>query len=347
MKLFRIFGIDVKLHFSWWFIFLLLTWSLSASFFPEFYPGQTVVRYWTMGIIAALLLFVSVLLHELSHSLVAQAKKIPVESITLFFFGGVAGIGTEKMPWKDEFQMAVAGPLFSFALSGLFYLGFTLVSSVFWNAIMFYLYQLNLILAIFNLMPGYPLDGGRAFRALLYAYYKDLRKATAIAARGGKIVATILIVLGLLGLFTGTGGGIWFIFLGAFLYFVAGVSYQQVAVQEVLQKVPVKKVMIQLPEVKSSFLFTSLMQKYRYSPHTLFSVPGKGVLDITAIRNKKKTVGELVIPLTKIKSVPVTGSAFTALKKLSPRVNVVRVVSKGKLVGFVTKKDLAQCLLWG
>src|SRR3989344_5217711 len=161
-KLFRIFGIDVQLHFSWWLIFIFLSWSLSASFFPSYFPDQQTSTYWIMGVLSALLLFASVLLHELSHSLVAKAKKIKVESITLFFFGGVASIDDEDLKPSTEFLMAVAGPLFSLFLFGVFYLVYALNGNTFWTAISFYLYQLNLILAIFNLVPGYPLDGGRA-----------------------------------------------------------------------------------------------------------------------------------------------------------------------------------------
>ncbi len=117
-KIFTIFGIDIKLHFSWWIVVVLLAWILSTSFFPQFFPDQTTKTYWTMGIIASLLLFVSVLLHELSHSLVAKARNIRVESITLFFFGGVAGITKEKMKPSSEFLMAIAGPIFSLLLLG-------------------------------------------------------------------------------------------------------------------------------------------------------------------------------------------------------------------------------------
>ena len=226
--LFRIFGIDIRLHFSWWFIFILLTWSLSTSFFPQFFPGQTQMMYWTMGILSSLLLFISVLLHELSHSLVAMAKNIKVESITLFFFGGVAGIEKEDMEPSAEFMMAIAGPLFSLLLAGIFYFINTHNGNILLSAITSYLYQLNFVLAVFNLVPGFPLDGGRAFRAILFAYYKDLKKATRIAAAGGKVVAGLLIVLGLFGMVTGTGGGLWFILLGVFLYFLAGMSYEQI-----------------------------------------------------------------------------------------------------------------------
>src|SRR3990167_1085865 len=199
--IFRVSGIEVRIHYSWWIIFVLLSWSLATAFFPLHFPGLTKIEYGGMGIISALLLFCSVLLHELSHSLVAKAKKIQVKSITLFFFGGVAGITKEDMKPSSEFQMAIAGPLFSLLLGTVFYFIYKLDVNGFWTAITFYLYQLNFTLGIFNLIPGFPLDGGRAFRAILYAYFKDLTKATRIAAGVGKLFAVVLIMLGIVGLF--------------------------------------------------------------------------------------------------------------------------------------------------
>src|SRR3989339_1316010 len=149
LRLFRIFGIDIKIHFTWWFIFVLLAWGLREGFFPQQFPGFSAPQYWFMGIVAALLLFVSVLLHELSHSLVAQARKIKVESITLFFFGGVAGITREDLEPVSEFLMAIAGPIFSFSMAGLFYLIYAFNGNGYLHAITYYLYQINLIVGVF------------------------------------------------------------------------------------------------------------------------------------------------------------------------------------------------------
>src|SRR3989344_6139528 len=169
-KIARLFGINIYLHYSWWIIFVLLAWSLATQYFPQFYPEFSPKTNWSIGILSALLLFVSVLLHELSHSLVARIYKIKVDSITLFFFGGVAGIDREDLKPRSEFFMAIAGPLFSFLLAGLFYLLYRLDGNSLLTAVSAYLYQLNLVLGLFNLVPGFPLDGGRAFRALLYGY---------------------------------------------------------------------------------------------------------------------------------------------------------------------------------
>ncbi len=309
-KIFRIFGIDIQIHYSWIFIFFLLSWSLASSYFPQISPGLNNSMYWFMGIVAALLLFVSVLLHELSHSLTAKAKKIGVESITLFFFGGVSGIKKEEMKPSSEFVMAVAGPLFSFVLAGIFYLLFRWDGNVIITAITKYLFQLNLILGIFNLVPGYPLDGGRALRAILYAYFKDLRKATRIAVTGGKIFAALLFVLGLIGLLQGLGNGLWFILLGGFLYFIAGASYEQVVIKEVLETFRIKELVKPLPELLNPMMkFSEFVKKYSNSEQDTFIVRlgnGYGLFDakkvdhIPAAMQKSLTLEKVSVPFSKI-----------------------------------------------
>ena len=297
-KLFSIFGIDIKLHYSWWLIFLLLTWSLSTAFFPSLFEGYSEIVYWVMGVAAAILLFVSVLLHELSHSLVAKTQGIGVESITLFFFGGVAAITKEDMKPKSEFLMAIAGPLFSFFFAGVFFLINKLNGNGIVNAITFYLYQLNFILAMFNLLPGYPLDGGRALRAILYAYYKDLKKATKIAASIGRFIAGFLIVLGIFGMFSG-GPGLWFILIGAFLYFIAGMSYEQVVLKEVLEKVPVKELISKkIITLDPELLVKDFIKRYSKSGELIFLV-GKnnncmGFIDIERLGNISSKLSDVL-----------------------------------------------------
>lgn len=356
-KLFSIFGIDIKLHFSWWFIFLLLAWSLSTAFFPHFFPDYSTKEYWFMGITASVLLFISVLLHELSHSLVAKAKKIKVDSITLFFFGGVAGIKKEDMKPSSEFLMAIAGPLFSLFLSGTFFLIYFLTNNGIMSAITFYLYQLNLILAIFNLLPGFPLDGGRAFRAILYWYYGDLKKATKIAVIGGKLVAGFLIVLGILGLFSGAGPGLWFILLGGFLYLIAGVSYDQVIVKDVLGKIKVKELLTKnVKPLNANLSFTEFVKKYANSGEESFLIKSSkfmGVLDLKRIKRLPKKLDKnvklhhLAISLKKIKTVKSSDNVYTAFKKISSQnMDFLPVLDKGKLKGVLSRKILMSRLMW-
>lgn len=356
-KLFRIFGIDIKLHFSWWFVFILLSWSLSSAFFPHFYPGMAARTYWLMGVTASLLLFVSVLLHELSHSLVAKAKKIKVESITLFFFGGVAGIDDEGMKPATELQMALAGPLFSLFLAGIFYLLFRFNGNLILTGIMFYLYQLNLILALFNLVPGFPLDGGRALRAILYAYYHDLKKATRIAARGGKIFAGFLVFFGVFGLITGFANSLWSILLGAFLWFIAGMSYEQVVIKEALAKLKVKDLMEKkFLKVSPDLTFFQLLKDYyRYSQESFVVQKNKkflGILDLKKIKGmnpesqKKIKVSQLMIPLSKIIPVNSEDSGYASFKSLMKQELDLLPVKEGNLIkGIISRKTLMHYLV--
>ncbi len=353
IKLFRTFGIDIQLHYSWWFIFLLLIWSLSTSLFPTQLPDQKASAYWIMGIIAAVCLFLSVLLHELSHSLVAKLHHLNVESITLFFFGGVAGISREDLQPKTELSMALAGPIFSLALAGIFYEASLFISNIFVQTITTYLYQLNLVLGLFNLIPGYPLDGGRAFRAILYAYYKDLRKATKIASLCGRIVAVILILLGVVYFIQ---GGLWFILLGGFLYFIAGASYEQVVVKDVLSKLKVRELMHQIPTLNPKSTFSEFVSNNVDRDQETFLVKDKtfsGILEIKKLNKmpleeqRRLTLKQLAIPLKQVKSVDLSENGYTAFRTLSEQnMEVVPVKQKSKLVGFITKNCLMHHLIW-
>jgi len=338
-------------------VFVLLTWSLSTTFFPYFFPGFTQVGYWITGVIASLLLFVSVLLHELSHSLVARARNIRVESITLFFFGGVAGITKEDIKPLSEFLMAIAGPLFSFLLAGIFYLVFTFNGPGMINAISFYLYQLNLILAIFNLVPAFPLDGGRAFRAVLYYYYKDLKKATKIASTGGKIFGGLLIALGLISFLGGVGNGLWFLFLGGFLYFIAGMSYEQVVLRDVLHQFKVGELMqTNIVKLKPEMKFAEFTKKYAKAGKNIFLVTSKnftGILDINSIRKMPKKmqdvlkIKQLALPVHNMKTLHVDDNAYKAFKLFSTqKISMLPVIEGKKIKGVVTQAAVMNRFMW-
>jgi Zn-dependent protease len=365
VKLFKLFGVEVRLHASWWFIVILLAWILSTGFFPQFYPQNTVAFYWAAGMAAALFLFISVLIHEFSHSLVAMFHGMKVESITLFFFGGVAGITDEDIqPWH-EFTMAIAGPLMSFALAGLFYLVFFLTHSaasttmMFLNAISFYLYQLNFILAVFNMIPGYPLDGGRAFRAMLHAHYKDLKKATLLASKGGKAFAIVLIILGVLQIIVGSLGGLWLIFLGVFLHFIANLSYQQVVFKEVLGKWAAKKFLTKDYQiVNANTNLKQFLNKHLGDRDTAFLVKSKskisGMTEMHKLSAMKPevislmTVGQVTQPLSQLDSINENESGFTAFQKLAKADSNFLPVknSANKITGVVRKENLMNALVW-
>ena len=235
LRLGRIAGIEVTVHWTWLLAFGLVTWSLAGSVFRDTYPGWS-RAYWgqatyvIVGAIAALSLFGCVLLHELSHSVVARARGMPVSGITLFIFGGVTHLHGEPKRPADEFWMAIVGPLMSFVLGAAAWLILHVLpagrSPL--GGVLSYLAYVNLLLAMFNLVPGFPLDGGRVLRSAVWAITRDLRRATRIAARIGQGIAALFILLGGLLLLRGEPmNGVWLAFIGWFLLNAAQVSYRQ------------------------------------------------------------------------------------------------------------------------
>jgi Zn-dependent protease/CBS domain-containing protein len=231
----RILGIPIFLHPSWFIIFVLITLSLTTQFRQQ-HPQWSEAQHWLVGILTSLLFFGSVLFHELSHSVVALRYKIPVVSITLFVFGGVAHIGREPSSAKQEFDIAFAGPLSSYFLAGAFY-GLTLFFpyAEMLGALAAWLAWTNFALATFNLVPGFPLDGGRIFRAIVWGITKDYSRSTRIAARSGQLIAYSMILFGVWLALTGQFvSGLWLAFIGWFLLTAAQESVAQVAVREAL-----------------------------------------------------------------------------------------------------------------
>jgi Zn-dependent protease/CBS domain-containing protein len=232
----RILGIPIGLDYSWFLIFVLLTWTLAVSYFPAEFKNWPTAQYWIVGAVTALMLFVSVLLHELGHSVLALRYKIPVRSITLFIFGGVAQIGAEPPSPAAEFWIAIAGPMVSFGLAALFGLlqpVFTGVAPLL--ALAKYLAYINGTLALFNLIPGFPLDGGRVFRAIVWGITHSLRRATVIAAGVGRFIGFLFILAGVWQLLGGNFiNGLWIAFIGWFLESAAAGEAQHQVLHDVL-----------------------------------------------------------------------------------------------------------------
>ena len=229
LKLFKLLGFTVHIDSSWIFIALLVTWSLATGYFPERYPGLAATTYWAMGVAGAIGLFASIIFHEFWHSLVARSKGLPMKGITLFLFGGVAETGGEPKSPGVEFWMALAGPVASLVLSGAAYLFYLGSRSLDWGApaigVLGYLAFINAALAVFNLLPAFPLDGGRILRAALWHWKKDLARATRIVANLGAGFGIALMVLGGLSLLYGSPiGGLWYFILGLFLRGMARAS---------------------------------------------------------------------------------------------------------------------------
>jgi Zn-dependent protease/CBS domain-containing protein len=242
----RVIGIPIYLHFSWLIIFGLIVWTLSTGYFPAQYPDLPASSYWAKGLVASLLFFVSILVHELGHAVVALRHGVRTRSITLFIFGGVALLEKDPRDGRAEFWMAAAGPLVSLTLAGLFYAGATLPfvgpSAV---AVARYLALINLILALFNLVPAFPMDGGRLLRGALWGTMGKAR-ATRIASRAGTFFAFFLIFAGVFSLVRGDPvGGVWYILIGWFIKDASVASYQQVRLDEALRGVTVRQAMVE------------------------------------------------------------------------------------------------------
>ncbi len=242
----RVIGIPIYLHFSWLIIFGLIVWTLSTGYFPAQYPDLPASSYWAKGLVASLLFFVSILLHELGHAVAARRHGLSTRSITLFIFGGVAQLEKDPKDGRAEFWMAAAGPAVSLTLAGLFYacaaLPFVGPSAA---VVAKYLALINLILAIFNLVPAFPMDGGRLLRGALWGSLGKAR-ATRIASGAGTFFAFFLIFGGVFSLIRGDSlGGVWYILIGWFIKDASTASYQQVRLDEALRGITVRDAMVE------------------------------------------------------------------------------------------------------
>jgi Zn-dependent protease len=246
LRLGKIAGIDISIHMSWLIIVVLLTWSLATGWFPLNYLGWSTLTYWLISLLAAMLLFASVLLHELAHSLVARRRGLQVKNITLFIFGGISNIEHEPKSPGVEFQMAFVGPLTSLLIAGASYLLMFVMQggSSPLAAILAYLALTNGLLGLFNLLPGFPLDGGRVLRSIIWKLSGNLRTATRAAALVGQMIAYLMILTGLWLLFGGDViDGLWIGFIGWFLLSGAQSASSQVVLETLLKGVTVGEVM--------------------------------------------------------------------------------------------------------
>jgi Zn-dependent protease/predicted transcriptional regulator len=355
----KVFGISLKLHISWFIIFALVTWALTASYFPEAYPAWSLGAKIAAGIITSLLFFGSVLAHELMHSIVSQHQGIPVKSITLFIFGGVSQISGEPKQPKDEFRMAIAGPMMSLVISGIcwgiwFAWQDTAGPVEFVSAIAYWLGWINLFLACFNLIPGFPLDGGRVLRSILWGRSHDIRKATRTASNIGRGVGFLFISGGIFLIFYGLWfNGLWIILIGWFLENAAVGSYRQVALQDMLQGHTVDEIMsrdclIVSPEITIEQLVNEHILK---SGRRCFPVASDGhALGLVTLHNVKavprdlwstQKVRDVMTPLDKLKWVQPGDEISSVLRILTEDdINQLPVVQDHSIVGIVGRDNL-------
>ncbi|MEE8360911.1 MAG: site-2 protease family protein [Gemmatimonadales bacterium] len=362
LRLGTILGFEVGVDASWIFIAALLTWSLAAGFFPARFPDLAAATYWAMGIAGTLGLFLSVVLHELSHSLVARRHGVEMRGITLFLFGGVAQMGSEPETPRAEFRIAIAGPIASVIIGGLFFLlgqGSAAASAPTpVTGVLSYLGLINMVLAVFNLVPAFPLDGGRVLRAVLWHLKGDLRWATRVAAQMGSGFGMVLIVLGVMSLISGNViAGMWWMLIGMFLRGAARRSYQQLMVRRALEGEPVSRFMCVDPTtVSPDISLSSLVEDYFYRDfHTFYPVVGAGglvggvslkqVKGIPRDRWADSTVGDLAEPLSESNTIQPDSEAVEALSSMQKTgISRLMVLEGDRLVGIVTLKDLLRFL---
>jgi Zn-dependent protease/predicted transcriptional regulator len=352
----KLFGISIKLHYSWFIIFILVTWSLTSFYFPDVFPNWDMSTSIVAGIITSLLFFGSVLAHELMHSIVAQKLGIPVHSITLFIFGGVAHMKEEPKTPEDEFRIALAGPLTSLALSLFFGTTWYLLGphSEFILAITFWLGVINIFLAVFNLIPGFPLDGGRILRSILWWRNQNLYQATKIASNIGRGVGYLFIFGGIFFIFQGSWlNGLWLALLGWFLENTAVGSYQDVALLTILEghtafEIMTRDCSVIPPELTVDTVVNEYImdtKRYCFPVKTNGHVIGIITLsDIRAVpRNlwSTKRVSEAMTSLRNITSVAPDDDLSTVLRVLSEQdTNQVLVIENGDIAGIIGRDNL-------
>ena len=249
IKLFNLLGFEVRLHSSWIILAVLIVWSLAGGFFPARFPGYTPASYVWMGVAGAVGLLLSIVIHEFAHSVVARHYGIPMRGIMLFIFGGVAEMGAEPPNAKSEFLMAIAGPLTSFVIAAFSFgvgAAIRIAGAPGVAAVFAYLAWINVILGLFNLVPAFPLDGGRVLRAAIWSRKRDIVPATRIASRIGVGFGFFLMLLGIWDVFRGNVvGGIWWVLIGMFVRGASEMSYRQVLHQRALEEARIRELMNQ------------------------------------------------------------------------------------------------------
>ena len=353
IKLGRVFGIEIGLHYSWFLIALLIALSLTSQFHAS-NPKLTDGVVLAMAIGTALLFFVSLLLHELAHSVVAKSNGLPVKEITLFALGGVSQIEKNPESAKLEFWMAFVGPLTSAAIGGLC----LLASRVFGGPMLLWLGYINLSLAVFNLIPGYPLDGGRVLRALIWWKTGNADRSTQSAARVGQAVAFCFILLGMFRYFGGAGfGGLWIAFIGWFLLQASRESYVRVGLTHALQGVKVSDIMTRdCPTVDGWLNVQNFVeQELLRTGKRCFIVVDKGEMtglvtphEIKEIDRAKwpfTTLDDIMRPLAEVHSIAPDATLESALAAMTGEdLNQLPVLSNGRLVGVLSRSDVVAYL---
>jgi Zn-dependent protease len=351
-------GVKIRLDASWILLALLIAWSLASGTFPELYRGLAPSTYWAMAAATVVGVAASIILHELGHTMVARAFGLPIKSITLFVFGGVAEMEGEPKAPLAELLMAVAGPIVSVLLG----IGFLAVAGLVppaappeYQGVLHYLGVLNFTLAAFNMAPAFPLDGGRVLRALIWLFTGDALQATRIAARSGEIIGLLLIGLGALAALTnGLAGGLWWVVLGWFIYAMARAHRSKAEAKRLLSGARVSDLMTPNPVAAPAdmsvedFVETVLKR----TPHDLIPVTAndrligaagfKNVKDGAQERWREMRLGDIATPLAELATAEQSEPIETALDRMQKaRTSRLIVLDRGRLSGVLTLADLA------
>jgi Zn-dependent protease/CBS domain-containing protein len=359
MRLGKLLGIPITVDASWFVIFALIVFTLSQHYFPQANPNFTPAMNWLAGIIAALMLFGSVLLHELMHSYVAKLNGISIGGITLFIFGGVSRMKDEPQTPEAELKMAIAGPATSFALAAAFWV----IASVGKPAlgdlavqILTYLAFINVIVGTFNMLPGFPLDGGRVLRAILWSSLGSLERATRIATYVGQTFGYMFIFFGFSGMLFLRGfflSGLWLVFIGWFLNNAAQQSYQQLALRRALSGVDVHRVMTSdFPHVSPSLTLDEFVHDFllRYDYAAFPVTEGENLVGIVTVgevrevpreRWPETAVRDIAKPPEEERTIDENDDAFDALMHMAAgNVRRLLVMHDGRLKGMVTQDSI-------
>jgi Zn-dependent protease len=351
----RIRGIPIGVDYSWFLIFGLITWTMAVGYYPAEFKNWPTAQYWIVAAVTAIMLFVSVLLHELGHSVVAMYYKIPVRSITLFIFGGISQMGAEPTSATAQFLISIAGPAVSFALAVFFFLlqpFFTDIVPLL--ALGKYLVYINIVLGLFNLIPGFPLDGGGVFRAGVWGITHNLRRATLMAANLGRIIAYLFIILGVWQIFAGNlMNGMWITFIGWFLESAAKGQVQQLAFHDVLAGHKVSQAMNRkYTTIPADTTLQRLVDDHILgSGHRSFVVKKSneavGLLTLHHVKEVPRsewptmTSAQAMIPIERTKRVQPDAELWTALEEMDrDGVNQLPVMVDGQIQGMLSREDV-------
>jgi Zn-dependent protease len=359
IKIGRIIGIPIELHISWFLIFGLLTWSLATGYFPNEYPSLNGISYWAIGLLTSILFFSSVLAHELGHSIIAIRNRVPVKRINLFIFGGVAQIEREPNSAGAEFRIAIAGPLVSLALAALFGGLWLLDQAVpLLAAPSAYLFRINIILVLFNMIPGFPLDGGRIFRALVWQITGSYYQSTKVASFIGQLIGYGFIGLGVFFMFTGQSmNGLWMAFIGWFLQGAASSGYRQARMQQSLGGVKVSQIMQRdFQQAPSLAPISHLVEEY-FIPtgqEAILIVDSdleQGVVTLREIASIPKrlwrytTADRAMIPLNRLSQIDPNVDLFSAMRKMdSAGLKQVAVFEGNQFIGLLSRDGILKYL---